>query len=445
MVLSMKVAIVGGGYGGLTAALAFSKAGVSNQIFECQNDLGGLAGSFYFEENEIEKFYHHWFTSDQAILNLVKEFGLEDKLHYLNSGNRIILSNRFYDLSKPISLLKFRAISMPLRIRLGLGVLFARTKLANRFSKKMTAISWSKIIFGHKITNTLWRPLLIRKFGDYHLEIAAEWLQNKLKLRGSTRKKGGEEVLVYLDGGFGALQKRIVEKIRILHTTIFTDKRVEEIERDKQGHYHLVTNSGESFGPFNGVLLTISAPEALKILQKIHAPDWKLKATGIRYCANRCLIIKTQGKILNSYWHTVVDQEFPFIAMIDHSNFDPRFSNMDFSLIYLSKYMPNTDEDFWISDDELLAKWGKILEKIVPRFDIKKVEHHQSWKADFAQPIPTRELSENHAKIGRIAENLYFSSMCNIFPQDRGTNFAVANAQKIALHMIDNLIRQQKI
>jgi protoporphyrinogen oxidase len=434
-----EVAIIGGGYGGLSAALELVKAGIKVRIFEAESSLGGLASTFKFDGNELEKFYHHWFTTDQAILELVKEFGLESDLIEISSGNRVIVSNRIYDLSKPSSVLNFRAISKFSRLRLGLGVLFARSRVSEILASRLTATKWSSLVFGSEVTRTLWEPLLNRKFGIYHNQIAAQWLQNKLKLRGSSRGQGGQEKLVYLQGGFSKLQNMIVDKLQILGANISTGSKVLDIEQEVGGAYQIKLLSGESYGPFRKVLITTSAPEAIDILSKINATKWKENAQKILYCANRCLIIKTHGKIFDGYWHTVVDKEFPFIAVIDHSNFDPRFADPDTSLLYLSKYMPRDDEDFTLTDEELLSKWGKVLEKICPEFQIAKVSSFLSWKAEFAQPIPTSEYTKVFSKLELIVDDIFFSSMCNIFPQDRGTNFAVLKARQTAQKIISEL------
>ena len=67
---------------------------------------------------------------------------------------------------------------------------------------------------GERVYQVVWEPLLRGKFGDVAEEVSAVWFWNKLKLRGGSRGKGGEEQLAYYRGGFAALVDALAEAIR---------------------------------------------------------------------------------------------------------------------------------------------------------------------------------------------------------------------------------------
>ena len=72
---SMKIAIIGAGFTGLTAAYKLGKAGHTVTVFEKDSQPGGLAIG-YKEKGwdwTLEAFYHHWFTNDYAVLTLAKK------------------------------------------------------------------------------------------------------------------------------------------------------------------------------------------------------------------------------------------------------------------------------------------------------------------------------------------------------------------------------------
>ena len=82
-----KILIVGGGLTGLTAALRLSAdKSLSVTLVESSDQLGGLAGGFPLGGTSLEKTYHHLFLTDTAILELVKELGLQDKLMWCDSS-----------------------------------------------------------------------------------------------------------------------------------------------------------------------------------------------------------------------------------------------------------------------------------------------------------------------------------------------------------------------
>ena len=78
----MKIAIIGAGIGGLTAAYELRKKGHEITIFDRENQPGGLAAGFREDQWDwaLEKYYHHWFTTDKAILSLIEELGFSENV-----------------------------------------------------------------------------------------------------------------------------------------------------------------------------------------------------------------------------------------------------------------------------------------------------------------------------------------------------------------------------
>jgi protoporphyrinogen oxidase len=82
----MKIAIIGAGFGGLAAAFDLVRAGNEVTVFEADATPGGLAVGFKEPgwDWSVEKFYHHWFTSDEDMFRLFHELGLEKKVMILS-------------------------------------------------------------------------------------------------------------------------------------------------------------------------------------------------------------------------------------------------------------------------------------------------------------------------------------------------------------------------
>ena len=53
-------------------------------IYEAGSEVGGLASGFRMEGENLERVYHHIFKSDKDIIDLVKELGIYDKLHWFD-------------------------------------------------------------------------------------------------------------------------------------------------------------------------------------------------------------------------------------------------------------------------------------------------------------------------------------------------------------------------
>ena len=96
----------------MAAAYDLVRAGKKVIIFEREITPGGLAAGFK-EDNwdwSLEKFYHHWFQSDNSILTLIKELGLEAKLRFYRPQTVVYFKGDFYPLDSPIAALLFPAL-----------------------------------------------------------------------------------------------------------------------------------------------------------------------------------------------------------------------------------------------------------------------------------------------------------------------------------------------
>src|SRR3990172_13175922 len=105
----MKIAIVGAGFTGLSAAYVLSHRKHKITIFEKEATVGGLASGFKLKEWQwtVEKHYHHWFTSDSYAINLIKELGLGQKLIFPPSVTSIFYGNKIYPFNSPSDFMTF--------------------------------------------------------------------------------------------------------------------------------------------------------------------------------------------------------------------------------------------------------------------------------------------------------------------------------------------------
>src|SRR3990170_5828113 len=138
----MKVGIVGGGVAGLAAAYRLAQRGQQVALYEASPFLGGLVRTFEIGGGRIESFYHHVFSTDTTVIELIEELGLGDRLVWLDSKVGFFHGGRIYDFVTPLDLLRFRPVSLIDRVRLGLmGVYLRRRKDWEAF-ERITAQEW---------------------------------------------------------------------------------------------------------------------------------------------------------------------------------------------------------------------------------------------------------------------------------------------------------------
>lgn len=202
------VVVIGAGFTGLAAAYELARRGIKVTVLEKDDQIGGLAGSFKINGYHIEKFYHHFFNNDKYVIKLAKELGCENELLRCVTKTGIYFDRRFFKLSTPMDVLRFKPLSLLNRIRLGLLILRARRVKDWKHLDTITAEQWLLKLCGAEAYKIVWEPLLRGKFGPYASQVSAAWFWNKLILRGGSRSKTGAEMLVYYHGGFVLSQRQ---------------------------------------------------------------------------------------------------------------------------------------------------------------------------------------------------------------------------------------------
>ncbi|NMC63867.1 MAG: NAD(P)/FAD-dependent oxidoreductase [SAR324 cluster bacterium] len=436
--MKKKVIVIGAGYGGLAAALDLARAGVSVEIFEADRDIGGLAGSFEFETGKyVEKFYHHWFTSDFEILKFIEELGLQNQIKRLNSNTGLFYANSIYRLTSPLDLLKFRGIPLIDRIRTGLMVLAARRTKDWFRLEGISAVDWIQKHAGNKSLNVIWRPLLKGKFGSDFELVSAVWFWNKVKLRGGSRGKGGSENLVYLEGGFNALTEAMQKALDELGVVLHKSSPVEEICVNKSCEAYAVKVLGVEHGA-DAILATLPLPEFLNITPAL-PEDYKALHSQLRFLGNICVVLRLKQSLSSTYWLNVADPSFPFVGIIEHTNFDNIENYGGEHIAYISKYLPTSDPLFAMSDEEYLEYCLPYLKQMFPKFSKDWIIGASTWRAHYSQPLVTKHYSKLIPAQKTPINSLWLSTMAQVYPEDRGTNYAIKEARRVAAEIVSEL------
>ena len=205
--------MVGAGFSGLAAAYELVQRGFRPIVLEAESEVGGLAAAFQVDGARVERFYHHWFTNDQYVIELLRELGLEDRVLYKPTRTGMYFANQIYRLSTPLDVLRFPALPVSDRIRLGLTVLRARRVRNWREIDHLSAAEWLRRLGGDRAFRVVWEPLLRGKFGPHAEDVSAAWFWSKLRLRGGSRGARGEEQLAYFRGGFASLADELLDRI----------------------------------------------------------------------------------------------------------------------------------------------------------------------------------------------------------------------------------------
>lgn len=427
--IKKNVVVIGGGFTGLSAAYELAKAGHSVNVLEAEGEIGGLASAFNVGGERLDRFYHHWFTNDLEVMGLIKELGISNRVEINPTNTGIYYANNFFKLSTPWDLLNFSPLSFFDRIRLGLLALRARRVKDWMALENKTAHEWLRELGGENVYRVVWEPLLKGKFGPYAESVSAVWFWNKLKLRGGSRGKSGEERLAYFKGGFIGLADELVKKIHSLGGRIQLNSNVHTLN-PVDDRWEISLLGGQKIIA-DYVIATVALPLIADMVSGWASKSYQDGLKRIQYIGNVCLVLELNQPLSSTYWLNVNDPSFPFVGVIEHTNFEKAETYGGSHIVYLSKYLPHTDELYSKNKDEFFDYAYPYLKKMFPKFDRSWVKDYHLWRARWSQPVVEKGYSKLIPDEVSPQDGLLICSMAQIYPEDRGTNYAIREGRRV--------------
>ncbi len=419
----MKIAVVGAGYAGLSAAYDLAREGHEIVIFEANDRPGGLAMGFKEPgwDWSVEAYYHHWFASDQHMLDLIDELGLSQKVRFPRPYTVLLYKDKWYPFDSILQALIFPGLGWGInKIRFGLVGLYLRLTNNWQSLEKITVDDWMRKWAGNKVYETMWEPMLKGKFGPHYKGINMAWMWARFHAR--TSKLGTYQ------GGFQAFADDFTEALIGLGVELRFNTPVQEISEQLM----ITTATGPE--RYDRVLVTTSPGLLSRMVPSLpesyHSGLSNLKSMGAIVLT---LALKHRLSEQGYYWHNIPkDQGYPFLAVVEHTNYlSPDYFGGD-HIVYCGDYRDQDHEYFSLSEDELLELFLPPLKRINPKFDPDWVKKSWIYRTKYAQPVPELNHSEKIPPLKTPLPGLYFASMSQVYPWDRGTNFAVEIGRRAA-------------
>jgi protoporphyrinogen oxidase len=423
-----KIAIIGAGFSGMAAAYDLTKAGHKITIYESADYVGGLASGFKESgwDWTAEKFYHHWFASDKYMLGLIKELGWQEKVLFPRPLTVMYHNGKFYPFDSVVKAILFPGLGWGIhKIRFGLVGLYLRLTNNWRALEKYTVNEWMRKWAGKKVYEMMWEPLVIGKFGErYYKQVNMAWMWARLKAR-TTR-------LGTFEGGFQKFADMFADRLREMGVEIRLQTPVARIEREAGSSG--VSIRSETTEVYDQALVTLS-PEAMTRLVPSLPEEYLhgLKSMKSMGAVVMALALKHQLSEEGYYWYNLPKSAgYPFLALVEHTNYVGAEHFGGDHIVYAGDYLEPEHEFFRLSQEELLERFLPALKKFNPKFERAWVKKVWLFRTAYAQPVPLVNHSKNIPEIKTPVEGVYFASMSQVYPWDRGTNFAVEIGRRAA-------------
>jgi len=423
--VNMKIAIIGAGFTGLSAAYKLTSQGHAVTILEKESQPGGLAIGFSKKEWKwsIEKHYHHWFTNDNSILNLAKKVNYPVEIK--RPITSVYIQKKLYQLDSIINIIKFPLLNFFDKTRMVMVLAFLRYYPFWRHLEKINANQFLTATMGKKAYDLLWKTQLDNKMGKYANEVSLVWFWSRIKKRTSK--------LAYPVEGFLPFAEKVAERIKKQTGEIKYNAQVVSIKKiNSQFKVSYKYNNKLTTEYFDKVIFTLAAPVLKQVVEDL-PESYKKRLVGQKSIGAINLILRLRHKFMpdNTYWLSICEKNSPVMVLVEHTNFmESKFFNNE-HLLYVGNYLESTDPLFLASNEELLERYESLLNEIHPGYK-KDIIGVDVFRAPFAQPVVPIEFSKKILPMKTPIDGLIMANMQQVYPWDRGTNYAVELGEKAA-------------
>jgi protoporphyrinogen oxidase len=357
-----KIAIIGAGPAGLTAGYQLIKKGYKVDLYEADDQVGGMAKSLNLWNQIVDIGPHRFFSND----NRVNEFWLEivgRDYEMVDRLTRIFYNNKFFNY--PIK--AFNALK-------NMGVFAAANCLMSFYLQRMkksknmdTFEGWVTDKFGKRLYEMFFKTYSEKLWGISCTELDADFAAQRIK-----KFSLGEAVKSALFPKSGGKHKTLVDQFAypVKGTGMVYDKMQQYIN-DNGGNVHLNSKVKKVLNKENkatGIeledgkqvkydIVVSSMPLTLMVNQLNDVPQDILAHTSKLFYRNTIIVyLKIDAKnLFPDNWLYVHSAELKAGRITNFRNWLPSLYGNEQSTILAMEYWCYNEDDFWkLPDDELI-------------------------------------------------------------------------------------------
>lgn len=424
--MAPTIAVVGGGPMGLAVAYQLALEGAKPVLLEADDRLGGMAASFAFAGQTLERYYHFHCLSDGAFFQLLEELGLADQLRWKQTSMGFFVDGRLYPWGSAGSVLSFRRLPLLTRLRY---LLHAARCLCLRNWQHLDGIratDWLKTWLGPRGYALLWQKLFAYKFYEHSDSLSAAWIWSRIRRLGQSRR-WLKETLGYLEGGSQRWIDALESRLRALGCEIQLSSPVQVIHSNGPGAGAMVrTPTGERH--FDAVISTVPLPLVAPMLAAGGADPALVEQYANQISvACACVVLQTRKPITGNFWTNINDARFGIPGIIEFSNLRP----LQGHITYVPYYMPASHPDYQRPDQAFIADSIACLQAINPNLTETDVLAAHCSRYRYAQPVCGTHFQQSLPPLNPLPAITTVDTTV-YYPEDRGIAESVGYGRELA-------------
>jgi protoporphyrinogen oxidase len=433
------IGVVGGGVLGATLALRLAEAGAAVTLLERGPSIGGLAGTFDFGGDQVDRFYHVVTPADRRMIGMCEEHGIGDQVKFAKVGAGFYADGAMHDFNGVADLLRFSPLSPAARLRLGWFVAQCQFRGSPEKLDGVPLLDWLNRHCGKRAVERIWKPLLATRFDGDFGELPATYLWARTRrMSGAREKEGGGEAMGHIVGGHQRLLDAMSARMAELGVEQRTGAPVRGLATDAEGRVTGVELDGETLD-FDLTIPTLQPP-ALRFL----LPDSMqglLAPYPERWLGCVCVIVKVPRSLLPYYAVNIVEKT-PLTSAIETTQVLGTEVAGGNHLVYMPKYCdpaaPEQSED----DESIYRRFTDYLAELSPGFSRDEVIDWTVQRAKLVEPVHAKAAPGEHLEMAPIwpgVEGLALASNAQIYPYLLNGDSVMGFAEGVAAEVVERL------
>lgn len=418
---------------GLAAARDLIAAGNRVTVLDRARDFGGLASSVQIGGKWVERFYHFICRGDAALLELVDELGLGQRLSWHAAKTAFFYDGALYRFGNPFDLLRFAPIPLAQRVRFGLHVIESRRRSHWRWLDQIPAKPWVIESVGEEAYRAIWEPLLKIKFGDDHEQISAAWLWHRIHRVATSRKSLlGSDTFGVLEHGSATIVDELVRRLKAEpRCTLLPGTGVERIAWDSAGVKGVTLDNGETLAS-DAVLSTAALPVLDRLVGPSATEPYFERARKIRYIGVTCVMLSLSEPVCSNFWLNINDPRISYNGIISQTNLNLNLRRAGLHIAYVPFYLPTTHPRYLASDEDVYREVVSMLPLVNPAFSERWVKEWRVFRAPYAQAVCTTHFVDLVPEHKSPISGLYVTDSVQFYPEDRSISMAISVGRRAA-------------